>query len=159
QTKRHLSVYERELAWVAILIACDEAIGTHHLDLFMRAGGTRAQAATVLRLVALLRGSDAFEFVDKHWSHHLPACAGSAAYEAGIDARVDKRALDRRHVDLAMAAAAAALRKEWALAAHITAAYRARIPEVKLVEAMTLIMWPAGVNAFLDATTLWYRMM
>jgi surface antigen len=33
------------------------------------------------------------------------------------------------------------------------------VPEDKLAEALALIMWPAGVNKFLDACAIWHDLM
>ncbi len=47
----------------------------------------------------------------------------------------------------------------WGVAAHIVAAYRAGVAEPKLVEALSLIIWPAGVNRFVAACTVWHELM
>jgi alkylhydroperoxidase/carboxymuconolactone decarboxylase family protein YurZ len=65
----------------------------------------------------------------------------------------------RATIDLALAAVDAALRRESGLAAHIRAAYATGVPETKLAEALSLIIWPVGVNHFLDACAVWHDLM
>jgi hypothetical protein len=52
----HLSEFEREFVWLALLGAADEAIGTHHIHLFFQTGGTDRLAEAAFRLVAWSRG-------------------------------------------------------------------------------------------------------
>lgn len=159
QTDRHLTPFERETVWLAILIAVKEAIGTHHVELFFAAGGTREQAALITRLSAMALGAEAFAFMDRNWTDTFPDLAGADAYLASFEALVDETLLPIGLSHLAMAALQAALGRKWGLAAHIKALYRCGASEDALVEAMSLIMWPAGINHFLDACGVWTDMM
>lgn len=159
QTPRHLDEFEREFVWLAILIAVEEAIGTHHLDLFFKAGGTRAQAAFAGRLVGYAAAARSLDFMATRWGHHLGGLDARAAYRAGLDALCAGQDVPRATIDLALAATNAALRREAGLAAHVAAAYAAGVPEPKLAEALSLIIWPVGVNHFLDACAVWHDMM
>ena len=148
---RHLDAFEREVVWLAILVAAEEAIGTHHVELFFRHGGTQAQAIALTGLVAFALGAEAYRFMDERWPAHFPDLAGTAAYRAAFDDLAWKAPLPIGLCHLAAAAALAVRRREWGLAAHIEAAYAHAVEEDALVEALSLIMWPAGVNAFLEA--------
>lgn len=159
QTDRHLTPFERETVWLAILIAAEEGIGTHHVELFFKAGGTQAQAEHLTRLCALAMGSEAFAFIDKHWTGPFPGLAGHEAYLAAFDGLLDDAKLPGALCHLAMAALQATLGRAWALEAHIKALYRSGGSEDALVEALSLIMWPVGVNHFLDACSVWSSMM
>lgn len=158
-TERHLSPFEKEFVWVAILIATDEAIGTHHLDLFRKAGGSDAQAQLATALTALALGAEAFGFVDRHWAAWFPNLRGNGAYRATVETLIAGAAVPAGLCHLAMAAVQAALGRDWGLKAHIEAAYAAGVPEDKLTEALSLIIWPAGVNRFLDACAAWHDLM
>lgn len=159
QTNRHLSPFERETAWLAILIAAKEAIGTHHVELFFAAGGTQAQAAHITRLAAFALGSEAYAFMDRHWTVPFPGLAGVASYQAAFDALIDEALLPAGLSHLAMAALHATLGRSWGLGAHIEAIYRLGVSEDALAEALSLIMWPVGVNHFLDACGVWTELM
>jgi alkylhydroperoxidase/carboxymuconolactone decarboxylase family protein YurZ len=159
QTDRHLSAFEREAVWLAILIAAKEAIGTHHVELFFAAGGTPDQAALITRLSAMALGAEAFAFMDRHWTESFPGLAGTDSYLAAFETLVDETLLPRELSHLAMAALQATLGRPWGLAAHIKAIYRHGGSEDALAEAMSLIMWPVGVNHFLDACRVWTDMM
>ena len=50
-TERHLDPFEKEFVWLAILTAAEEHVGTHHVDLFFRTGGTGPQAEAELMMV------------------------------------------------------------------------------------------------------------
>jgi alkylhydroperoxidase/carboxymuconolactone decarboxylase family protein YurZ len=157
--RRQLDELEKEFVWLAILIATNEAIGTHHLDLFRRAGGTDAMAAAALRLAALAAGAAAFGFVERHWAGRFGGGHGRSAYESAVDALLAGRGVPRGLADLALAAVHAARGDHWGVAAAIAGAYARQVPEAKLVEALALVMWPAGVNRFLDACAVWHGMM
>lgn len=156
---RHLDAFEREVVWLAILIAAEEAVGTHHVELFFRHGGTRAQATALTGLVAVALGAEAFRFMDEKWATHFPDLAGTAAYRRTFDDLAAKVPLPIGLCHLAAAAAQAVRRREWGIAAHVEAAYAHAVSEDALVEALSLIMWPAGVNAFLEACGVWKHLM
>ncbi|MBX3537927.1 MAG: hypothetical protein KF735_09835 [Chelatococcus sp.] len=159
QTDRHLTGFEREVVWLAILIAAKEAIGTHHVELFFKEGGTQAQARLLTRLAAFALGAEAFAFMDRSWASSFPELAGEGAYLADFEALVDESLLPAGLSHLAMAGMHAALGHKWGLAAHIRAIYCRGVSEDALVEAMSLIMWPVGVNHFLDACGVWVDLM
>src|SRR3954463_11673013 len=78
----HLSAFEREFVWLALLTAADEAIGTHHIDLFFKNGGADRQAEAVFRLVAWSRGVETYEFLEKHWQQYFPTPGPRTSYVA-----------------------------------------------------------------------------
>ena len=158
-SRRHLDEFEKEFVWLAILIAVEEAIGTHHVDLFLKAGGTRAQAAAAARLVGYASSARNLAFMAEHWSRQLPGLDAHAAYRDGLDALCAGLDVARDTIELALAAVNAALRRESGLRFHVVDAYRRGVPEAKLAEALSLIIWPVGVNHFLDACAVWHDLM
>lgn len=150
---RLLSHHDREFVWLAILIATDEAIATHHIEKFRNAGGTEAEIAACLRITATVSGFGAYRFVQDHWKAHLPALDLEAEWRetvaaAGVGA-------DARLVHMA-ACAVQTCRGDWAgLAWQIRAAYAAAIPEEELAEAISLTMFPASVPYFVEAAKVW----
>lgn len=159
QTERHLSPFERETVWLAILIAAKEAIGTHHVELFFEAGGTQVQAGHLTRLCTLALGAEAFAFMDQYWTVPFPGLAGHDAYLSAFDSQIEEAVLPAVLSHLAMAALQATKGRHWGLEAHIKALYRLGASEDALVEALSLIMWPVGVNHFLDACGTWTKLM
>jgi alkylhydroperoxidase/carboxymuconolactone decarboxylase family protein YurZ len=159
QTPRHLTGFERETVWLAILIAAKEGVGTHHLELFFEEGGSQGQAAHLTSLTSFAMGSEAFAFLDEAWSDLLPAMNGTHAYVTAFEAIVDDSQFSKELSHLAMAALHAAQGRHWGLEAHIKAIYASTCREDALVEALSLIMWPTGVNHFLDACGVWLSMM
>ena len=155
---RHLSPFEKEFVWLAILLATQEAIGTHHLSLFQRHGGTEQQAEAAFRLVGYAGAAEGFAFVQHHWSGFFPGIDARQSYLNGLRVLCgDSIAWDTAL--LALGAAHAALGHEAGTAAHIVAAYEADVPEDKLAEAFSLIIWPTGVNKFVDACRVWHHLM
>jgi hypothetical protein len=157
-TERHLDPLEKEFIWLVLLTALQESVGTHHLELFRRAGGSDAQAKLAFRLAGYAAGAQAFTFVDKHWSSWFPGLNPVDDYLDSVRRLHDGSVADQV-VDLAMVALHAALGQESGVAAHIRSAYAAAASEDKLVEALTLIIWPAGVNRFVEACTVWHELM
>ena len=80
-----LSVRDRELVWLAILVACDEALATHHIARFYEGGGSDADFKAVLQLTASLKGVTAYRFVQNHWTPHLPSIDSVAAYRDAVE--------------------------------------------------------------------------
>jgi len=158
-TRRHLSDHEKEFVWLCILIATREAIGTHHLDLFSKAGGTQAQAALALRLTGYAEAATCFAFAGKHWQRYWPEIDPLRDYSAGVDALLKGSDIARGLADLALLAAQAAIAREAGVAAHIRSAYAQGVAEEKIAEALSLIIWPSGVNRFLEACAVWHELM
>jgi len=157
--ERHLSPFEKEFVWLAILIAVEEAIGTHHLDLFAKAGGTQSQAQALGCLVGYANAATTLGFMATHWRDYLPDIDADAAYRTGIDALCAGLDVAPGLIELALAAANAAVGRANGVRLHIEGAYFRTVPEAKLVEALSLIMWPSGVNHFLDACAIWHDLM
>jgi hypothetical protein len=155
-TERHLSPLEKEFTWLVLLIALREAVGTHHLALFRRAGGTDEQACLAFQLAGYATAANSFAFLAEHWTAEFPGIDPAAGYLAGVATLAGSTIVP---TGLAMLAVQAALGNAWGVAAHLRAAYAAAIPEEKLVEALTLIIWPCGVNRFVAACTIWHGLM
>jgi alkylhydroperoxidase/carboxymuconolactone decarboxylase family protein YurZ len=157
--QRHLSPFEKEFVWLAILIACEEHVGTHHVHLFHETGGTERQAEAAFRLVAWAAGARSFGFLDRHWQGHFPDVAAARAYCAGAGALVAGLDVPLPLARLALIGVQAARAERWGLAAEIEAAYALGVAETKMAEAMSLAMWPAGVNRFIEAGEVWLQVM
>lgn len=162
-TDRHLSGFEREFIWLCILVAAREPVGTHHVDLFRRAGGTEDQLRAALRLTGYAGASGTFGFIEEHWRAHFPGVAACEDYLAGVEMLIGG-AVPAMLAHLAMAAVQMALRQPRGIAAHIAAVYAAPddgagLREERLVEALSLGIWPVGVNRFVDATRIWHDMI
>lgn len=162
-TDRHLSHFEREFIWLCILVATREPVGTHHVDLFQRAGGTEDQLRAALRLTGYAGASGTFGFIEEHWQEHFPGIAAQDDYLAGIDI-LNGGAVPQALSHMAMSAVQMALRNPRGIKAHIVAVYAAPgfgfdLREERLVEALSLAIWPAGVNRFVDATRIWHDMI
>jgi alkylhydroperoxidase/carboxymuconolactone decarboxylase family protein YurZ len=80
-----LSKRDRELVWLAVLIATDEAIATHHIPKFLDAGGTRGDFIAVLALTSLLEGATCYDFVAEHWERHVEALDTDAEYARAVE--------------------------------------------------------------------------
>ncbi len=157
-TERHLDAWEKEFVWLVLLVALREAVGTHHLAQFVRAGGTEAQAGVAIRLAGYAAAAEGFSFVAEHWHGWFPGLDAAAGYADGVRLLCGT-VVAPAAADLALAAAQAALGRDWGVAAHIHAAYAAGTDEDKLAEALALVIWPAGVNRFLGACTIWHRLI
>jgi hypothetical protein len=152
----HLEPLEKEFVWLGLLATQREHIGTHHVDLFYRSGGTQRQAEAAFRLVAWAAGVGAFEFLGEHWQGHFPAVDAHRAYRDGTGALLagfDE--LAPATARLALIGIHTARRARWAIEAELMACYADRVPEVKVAEAMSLALWPCGVNCFLEASEVW----
>lgn len=158
-TDRHLTPWEREFAWLAILVACEEHVGTHHVRLFFETGGGAAEAAACWRLVAIARGARAYEFLDAHWQPHFPGLPAASAYAEATRAGLAGLPVPEGLARLALVGVQAALAQPWALAVEIEAAYAAGVDEGKIAEAISLAIWPCGMNRLIEAGEVWLRLI
>lgn len=154
----HLSPHAKEVVWLAILVACEESVGTHHLQKFRTTGGTDAEAAAIFRLAAWAGGARRYATLAGAWQQHLPAIDLAREYIDGARALIGE-ALPESLARLALIGVHTAGSQAWGLAAEIEAAYALGVPEPEIVEAMSLAIWPRGVNPFVRATETWLRLI
>lgn len=152
-----LTVRDRELVWLAVLIATDEAAATHHIPKFLDGGGTAAEVEAVLRLTALLRGNGAYEFVQTHWERHLPGFDAVRAYQAAVEAVAVP--LSPRDAWLCACSVHAALGRFGWLRHALVAAYGRQVAEVDLAEALSIMMFPGSVPHFVEAARTWLELI
>jgi alkylhydroperoxidase/carboxymuconolactone decarboxylase family protein YurZ len=152
-----LSVHDREIVWLAVLIATDEAIASHHIPKFMADGGTMAEFEAVARLAAFAMGARGYVFLNDHWHAHLPGFDPWASYRAGLLAAAAP--LTPRLTWLAAVPLHAA-RGDFKLVRHaIAAAYAAGVPEPELAEALSIMMFPGSVPRFVEAAKVWLHLI
>jgi alkylhydroperoxidase/carboxymuconolactone decarboxylase family protein YurZ len=150
---RVLSVRDREFVWLAVLIATDEGLATHHLPRFKEGGGTNAEILVAVRLAAWAGGADAYEFVERWWTPHLPGLDVDAAYRETLRTLADGAPL--RLALLAVASVHAACNAPTLLKRAIRLAYAERVPEPELAEALSIVMFPGSVPYFVEAARAW----
>jgi len=155
---RHLDPLARESVWLAVLVVAREAVGTHHLELFRNAGGTTDAAEALIAMAGFAACHDAFRLAGEHWSAQLPGLDAAAAYGRGLD-RLRGGAVPDATAELAMLAAQAARHSGPGTAHHLHRAYALGIAEERMVEALSYVIWPCGVNCFLDACTVWHGLL
>jgi alkylhydroperoxidase/carboxymuconolactone decarboxylase family protein YurZ len=156
---RHLPPLARESVWLAILAACEEPVGTHHLAKFRAAGGTDVQALAIFRLAAWAAGAARYATLDAAWAQHFPATPLRTAYLDGARALLADGALPETLARTCLAAIHAACDQSWGLAAEIEAARALDVPEAELAEALSLVIWPRGVNRFVRAAECWLALI
>ncbi len=153
--QRHLAPLARESVWLAVLAACAEPVGTHHLAKFRAAGGTDAQAMALFRLAAWAAGASRYAVLDDAWGRHFPATPIREAYLAGARALLADGALAEPLARLCLAAIHTACDQRWGLEAELEAALTIGVAEAELAEALSLTIWPRGVNPFVRAAEAW----
>jgi alkylhydroperoxidase/carboxymuconolactone decarboxylase family protein YurZ len=156
----HLSELEREFVWLALLAAAKEAIGTHHIELFFAKGGTDRMAEAAFRLVAWAQGVEAYEFLESHWQPYFPQPGARGAYVAGKKALLAEFGdLPAHLAHLALLAAFSSRDQHWGLEVELEDCYANAVPEPKIAEALSLVLWPCGMNRFLEASAVWLKLM
>lgn len=156
----HLDPFEREFVWLALLTAAKEGVGTHHIDQFFKSGGTDRHAQASFRLVAWSLGVDAFQFLEEKWQQYFPVPGARAAYVAGKVSLLEEFSEVRGEMShLALLACYAARGQHWGLEVELEDCYARGVPEAKIAEALSLVLWPCGVNRFLEASDVWLKLM
>lgn len=155
---RHLDPLAKESVWLAILVTTGESVGTHHLELFIAAGGDTAAARSLLSMAAHAQALDTLLFADRHWSDYMPGLDAVETYRRGLEGlRADS--LAPRTAELAMLAVHTARASHDGIAHHIRHCYEIGVAEEQMVEALGYLIWPCGVNTFLEACTIWHGLM
>ncbi|GGG17867.1 hypothetical protein GCM10010964_02590 [Caldovatus sediminis] len=153
---RHLSPFEKEFVWLAILIGCEGHVGTHHVRLFRETGGTERRRRSRSGSPHWRPGREASPCsaaTGRATSPGSPRRAPTSPARSGCLPAVTGRARP------AVIGVHAARAERWGLAVEIEAAYARGVAEPKMAEAMSLAMWPAGVNRFLEACEVWLGVM
>ncbi|WP_439595880.1 hypothetical protein [Falsiroseomonas sp.] len=157
--QRHLAPLEKEVVWLAILAACEEPVGTHHLHKFRMAGGDDALAAAVFRLVGWAAGAARYACIAAHWQGQFPALPAAREYLQGCDALIEGSPLAPGLARLALLGVHTACEEIWGLGVVLESAYALRVAEPQMAEAMSLAIWPRGVNRFVKATAAWLDLL
>ncbi|MFC0385531.1 carboxymuconolactone decarboxylase family protein [Muricoccus vinaceus] len=150
---------ERECVWLAILVSCDEPVGTHHLALFRQHGGDDQMAAALFRQTAWAIGAEAHAFLPRSWGPHFPGLDAAALFRDGAAALATDGVLPDTTARLLRLAVLAARGNLWALGVELEAAYAAGLDERRMAEAVSLIIWPRGVNPFVRAADTWLALL
>lgn len=152
-----LSVRDRELVWLAVLVATDEALATHHIARFLQGGGHMAEFDAVLQLTASLKGVTAYDFVRGHWSAHLPTLDLAQSYRNAMERA--GQPLTPRDVWMCACSVHAALGHLDALREALLAAYAHRVDELDLAEALCIMMFPGSVPHYVSAAKVWMSLI
>ena len=159
--ENHLTEYEREFVWMAILTAAGEHIGTHHVRLFKEFGGTTEQARLITGLVALAMGTPrSYEFMHKHWQRHFQGFDAVESYRqnvADMVARCPDVPLELAHY--ALLGVHTTFGHGWGVEQELVALYDMGADEGKMAESISLPFWAAGVNRMIDASEIWLELM
>ena len=158
--RHHLSEFEREFIWIALLTAAKGAIGTHHIDLFFKTGGTDAMAQAAFRLVAWAQGIETFRFLEDHWERYFPVPGARRAYVEGKQALLAQfPEVPAELAHLALLVVHSARDQHWGLEIELEDCYADGVSEPKIAEALSLVLWPCGVNRFVDASGVWLKVL
>lgn len=152
----HLELFEKECVWLGILISCQEHVGTHHVAMFREAGGTNGQARGLFRVTSLALGASAvYGFLDSHWARHFDMEEAAPLYGASIREACDGAGLAPGIGFLTALGIHTAFSHEWGTGNALRLCYEAKVPEGKMAEAMSLALWPCGMNRFVEAAFIW----
>lgn len=156
--KRALAPLVREAVWLGLLVVAEETIGTHHIELFLSNGGTGEQAEALIAMAGFAPGHDAFTLAERGWGRQLPGLKAGAAYERGL-AALGRGQIAQEVTALVMLCAQAARGAQAAVRHHLVRAYELGVPETEMLEALSYVMWPVGVNRFVEACETWHHLL
>lgn len=158
-TDRVLSLYEKEVIWLIILVSTSEAIATHHIDRLRKSGGGETDLEAAISVASWANGADYFNFVEKHWGPHLSGFNGINKYREGLDKLTQHYNISQKIIEIGLAAAHQCHRRwDW-VAEHIKGAYQAAADEAAIAEGLALAMFPGGVPNFVDACDIWRKLI
>ncbi|WP_158971353.1 hypothetical protein [Chachezhania sediminis] len=156
--QRVLSPFTREVVWLALLVVAEEAIGTHHIELFLSTGGTGDQAEAVISMAGFAAGFDGLTMAEGAWGRQLPDLRAGEAYARGLGL-LNAGWVPADAAELAMLCAQAGRGAQGAVRHHLKAAYAMGLPEPQMLEALSYAIWPVGVNRFVEACETWHHLL
>ena len=158
-TTRRLTAFEKNFVWLLVIICAETPTGAHHVKDFLDAGGTAAQLDAAAHLGMIAAGVKSLELVGGSWTSVAPGFTANDAYDRAIDICVNAAALPRGLVEIALVAGQAC-RKNWdKVALHLSRAGEAGMSEDAIAEALTVVILPAGNPLFVQACSLWLRLI
>lgn len=154
---RHLSRHDHEFVWLAVLMAKDENLGTHHVKKFLDAGGSELELSHIAALTAFSKGASNYSFIQQNWLPHLDHFDAEAAYGVGFRAVTFGDNPELFHF---AACGVHMCCGQWTqLAWQIKLAHTDQVSELGLVETLSLAMLPAGVPSFSKAAAVWRQLI
>ncbi len=153
--QRVMTLHEKEIVWLIILVSTGEAIATHHIDRLRKGGGSESDVDAAIALAAWAEGAEKHRFVERHWQSHLAGFEAVKAYRAGLDALLARFPVERWVAEIGLAAAHQCHRRWFWVGEHIVGAYEASADEGAIAEGLSLAMFPGGVPNFVDACEVW----
>lgn len=158
--QNHFTPYEREVAWMGILIAAGESIGTHHVKLFIDCGGTPKEAEAIMGLVAMAMGaSRSYEFMHRHWQQYFAPLDAVASYRENALKLTAGTNITPEMTRLTLLAVHTTFGHKWGIEQELLAAYEMGLHEGKIAESISLPFWAAGVNRMIDACEIWLHLI
>lgn len=156
---RALTLFQKEIIWLIILVSTGEAIATHHIDRLRKGGGGDADVAAALAFAAWADGADRHSFVALHWAPHLDGFDAVASYRDGLAALNARHGTEQWIIEIGMAAAHQCHRRWGWVGEHIAGAYAEGANETAIAEGLSLAMFPGGVPNFVDACEVWRELI
>ena len=158
-TERSMTLRQKEVVWLIILVSTSEAIATHHIDRLRRSGGGEIDLEAAIAAAAWANGADYYRFVDEYWAPHLKNFNGVEKYREGLKTLTKKYDIDQKIFEIGLAAAHQCQRRWGWVAEHIIGAYKSGAEEGAIAEGLALAMFPGGVPNFVDACDVWRKLI
>ena len=158
-SERSMTLYQKEIVWLIILVSTKESIATHHIDRLKKGGGNDSDLEAALALASWADGAENFAFVEENWGHHLKSFDGSVAYRNGLETILKRYPVEPWVAEIGLAAAHQCHRRWYWVGDHIIGAYGAGADENAIAEGLSLAMFPGGVPNFVDACDIWRKLI
>ena len=156
-TDRYLDRHDHEFVWLGVLMSTQEALGTHHVQRFLDAGGTTDEVGCAAAITAIANGSRHHLFIEDHWTPHLPSINAEHQYLSLFKKMTAELSAPLAHLT---ACAVHTCVGNWrALDWQIRAAYAAGTEEIFLAEALSLAMFPGSVPHYVRAAEVWRQLI
>ena len=158
-TDRVLTLYEKEIIWLIVLVSTAEAIATHHIDRLRKSGGGETDLEVAVAVATWSEGAENYHFVEKNWGPHLSGFDAVEKYRAGLNRLTAGYDIDQKIFEIGLAAAHQCHRRwDW-VGEHIKGAYQAGADEGAIAEGLALAMFPGGVPNFVDSCDIWRKLI
>ncbi len=156
-TDRYLNRHDHEFVWLGVLMSTQEALGTHHVQRFLDAGGTTDEVGSAAAITAIANGSRHHLFIEDHWTPHLPNVNPENQYLTLFNKMTPEISAPLAHIT---ACAIHTCIGNWrALGWQIRAAYAVETEELLLAEALSLAMFPGSIPHYVRAADVWRQMI
>lgn len=150
---RHLTPYQKETVWAALLACVREVHGFIHMKRAEKAGLTHDDLTRSVSLAAVTEAWSVFGFSADHWSHWTQVNELHRSYLNLYQSAMGDMETGLGH--LIGAVCHGACRRKVPMIIHLQKAFSAGLTVKQMAEALSYMIIPCGGNTLIEVVSYW----